>query len=155
MWSHCYCERSYLLLLPCFLAQPLPDQNHSSRSISSSLPFIHSRFPLNLIPKAPIPSIKMMHPYIAILTATRIPSPQRIHSNRVERPKMALHSPDLVFEDFVVEPRFEFPLARRRGGDVHGCLTAAEDDEGFLRRQRGGVQGRVRGVGLEELEIPG
>lgn len=54
----------------------------------------------------------------------------------------------------MVEPRFEFALAGGRGGDVHGGLAAAEDDEGLFGGQGGCVQGGVGGVGFEELEVP-
>lgn len=118
-------------------------------------PLHHPHLPLNLIPKIIIPPIEMMHPHIPILPSTRIPSPQWIHSYRIQRPEMALHTPDLVFEDFVVEARFEFSLAGGRGGDVHGGLTAAEDYEGFFGGDGGGVEGCVGGVRFYYCEVAG
>jgi len=55
----------------------------------------------------------------------------------------------------VVEAGFEFALARGGGGDVHGCLAAAEDDEGLFGRDGGGVEGGVGGVGFYDVEVAG
>lgn len=68
---------------------------------------------------------------------------------------MALDTPDLVFEDLVVEAGFELALAGGGGGDVHGGLAAAEDDEGFLGGYGGGVEGGVGGVGFYDVEVAG
>ena len=68
---------------------------------------------------------------------------------------MPLHAADFVFEDFVVEAGFELALPAGGGGDVHGCLAAAEDDEGFLGRDGGGVEGGVGRVGFQRGEVAG
>ena len=68
---------------------------------------------------------------------------------------MPLDAADLVFEDLVVEAGFEFALPAGGGGDVHGCLAAAEDDEGLLGGDGGGVEGGVGGVGFQGGEIAG
>lgn len=125
---------------PLSLPLPLPHQPH---------------LPLHLIPEIEIPPIKRMHSHIPVLPATRIPSPQRIHRHRVQRAEMPLHAADLVFEYLVVEAGFEFALPGRCGGDVHGGLAAAEDDEGFLGGDGGGVEGGVGGVGFQEGEVAG
>lgn len=68
---------------------------------------------------------------------------------------MPLHAADLVFEYLVVEAGFEFALPGRGGGDVHGGLAAAEDHEGFLGGDGGGVEGGVGGVGFQRGEVAG
>lgn len=96
-----------------------------------------------------------MHPHIPILAATRIPPAQRIHRDRVQRAEMPLDAADLVLEDLVIEAGFELALPAGGGGDVHGRLAAAEDDEGFLGGDGGGVEGGVGGVGFQGGEIAG
>lgn len=64
-------------------------------------------------------------------------------------------TPNLVLEDLVVEPRLEFTLARGGRGDVHGGLATAEDDKVLLAGDAGTVEGRIGGVGLEDLEVLG
>jgi len=104
--------------------------------------------PLNLISKFEISPVKRMHPHIPILPSTCISPSQGIRCHGVQRPEMPLHAPDLVFEDFVVEARFEFSLARGGGSYVHSGLAAAEDYEGFFGGDGGAVEGGVGGVGF-------
>ena len=123
----------------------------SSSPIPQSLtsPFPHQpHLPLHLVPEIEIPPIERMHPHIPVLAATRIPPAQRVHRDRVQRAEMALDAADLVLEDLVVEAGFEFALPAGGGGDVHGGLAAAEDDEGFLGGDGRGVEGGVGGVGF-------
>ncbi len=133
--------------------------SHARFSHSNAQPHLIIRnpplLPLNLIPKVKIPPIELMHPHIPILAPTRIPPPQRIHRNRVQGSEMTFDAADLVFEDFVVEAGFEFALAGGGGGDVHGCLAAAEDDEGFFGGDGCGVEGGVGGVGFYYVEVAG
>ena len=68
---------------------------------------------------------------------------------------MAPDTADLVLEDLVVEAGLELALAGAGGGDVHGGLAAAEDDEVLLRGDAGAVERGVGGVGLEQLEVAG
>ena len=118
-------------------------------SIHEPLPLPHQpHLPLHLVPKIKIPPNKRMHPYIAVLAAARVPPPERVHRHRVQGPKVPLDAPDFVLEDLVVEAGFELALAGGGGGDVHGGLAAAEDHEGFLGRDGGGVEGGVGGVGF-------
>lgn len=119
---------------------PLPHQPH---------------LPLNLIPEIEISPIERMHPHIPVLPTTRVPPPQRIHRDRIQRAEMPLDAADLVLEDLVVEAGFELALPAGGGGDVHGGLAAAEDDEGLLGGDGGGVEGGVRGVGFQRGEIAG
>ena len=53
----------------------------------------------------------------------------------------------------MIEPSFELPLPGGGSGDVHCRLPAAEDHEGFLGSERGGVEGGVGRVGFEECEV--
>lgn len=89
-----------------------------------------------------------MHPYIPILSSTRIPPTLRIHCNGIQRSKMPFYSTNLLLEDLVIEARFEFPLARGGGGDVHGCLAAAEDHKVLFGGNGGSVERGIRGVGF-------
>lgn len=89
-----------------------------------------------------------MHPHVPVLPTTRVPPPQRIHRHRVERAEVPLYAADFVLEHLVVEAGFEFALAGRGGGDVHGGLAAAEDHKGLFRGDGGGVEGGVGGVGF-------
>lgn len=68
---------------------------------------------------------------------------------------MAANPTNLILEDLVVEPRLEFTLASGSGGDIHGGLTTAEDDEVLLAGDASAVEGGIGGVGLEDLEVPG
>ena len=45
---------------------------------------------------------------------------------RVDGPEVALHPPDLLFEDLVPETGLELALAERRRRDVHRVLAAAQ-----------------------------
>lgn len=69
--------------------------------------------------------------------------------------EVASHTADLVFEDLVVEAGLELALARGRGGDVHGGLATAEDDEVLLVGDAGAVERGVGGVRLQDLEVAG
>ena len=93
-----------------------------------------------------------MHSHIAIFPATGIPSSQWIYRDRVQRPEMSLDAANLVLEDPMVEPSFEFALTGGGGGHVRGGLATAENDEvlfgGDGRREEGGVSK----VGFEKLE---
>lgn len=90
----------------------------------------------------------MMHPHIPILPTTGIPPPLRIHRNRIQRSEMPLYAPNLVLEDAVVEACFEFALAGGGGGNVHGCLPAAEDYKVLFGGDGGGVEGGIGDVGF-------
>jgi len=72
-----------------------------------------------------------MHPHIAILTTARIGSSSRMHGNGIQRTKMTPYSSDLILEDLVVESRLEFTLSCTRGGDIHGCLSTAQNHKVF------------------------
>lgn len=95
-----------------------------------------------------------MHAHIAIFAPARIASPLWVHGDGVQRAEMSLDSPDFILKNAVVKSSFEFALSGGRGGDVHGGLATAEDDEGFLRGYSGGVDGRVGDIGFQELEGP-
>lgn len=62
---------------------------------------------------------------------------------------------DLVLKDLMVEPSLEFTLASRGGGNVHGGLTTTEDDVVLLGGDDSAIQRCIRGVCLENLEVPG
>ena len=122
---------------------------HTIARRTPPLPLLHqAHLPLHLVPEIIIPLVKSVHSHVAVLPAARVSSPQRIHRHRVEWAEMPLNAPDLVLEDLVVEAGFEFALAGGGGGDVHGGLAAAEDDEGLLRGDGGGVEGGVGRVGF-------
>lgn len=92
---------------------------------------------------------------VAVLSAAAVALARGVGSYRVEGTEMATDAADLILEDLVVETRLEFTLSGGGGCDVHGCLSTAEDDEVFLGGDDGAVEGRVGGVGLEDLEVLG
>lgn len=66
---------------------------------------------------------------------------------------MTSDTTNLVLEDLVVESSLKFTLPLRSGGDISGFLTTAEDDEVFLRGERGSVERGVGGIGLKNFEV--
>lgn len=72
-----------------------------------------------------------------------------------KRSEVATDTANLLLEDFVVEAGLELSLAGRGPGNVHGCLTTAEDDEILLRSDSGAVHRGISDVGLEDLEVLG
>lgn len=110
---------------------------------------------LYFIHEVEIAFIEVMNPHITILSTAGIASPLGINGDSIERPKMPLDSTDFIFEDLMVEPRFELSLPGGCCCDIHSSLTSSEYDEVFLRRYCRGVQGCVGDVGFEQLEITG
>lgn len=95
----------------------------------------------------------MMDANISIFSSRRIAGACRVHSDRVQRTKMASHATNLVFKNLVVEPSLEFALPSRCCGNVHCGLTTAKNDEVLFRSYGGRDDRRISGVGLEDGEI--
>lgn len=55
----------------------------------------------------------------------------------------------------VVESGFEFTLAGRGGGDIHGGLTTTKNDEVLLGCHTSSVEGSVGDIGFEDGEVAG
>jgi len=110
--------------------------------------------PLYLIHEVKIALIEVMNPHIPILSTAGIASPLRVNSDGIKRPEMPLDSTNLIFEDFMIEPRFELSLPGGGRCDIHGSLASSEYDEVLLRGYCSGVQGCVGDIGFEQLEIP-
>lgn len=72
-----------------------------------------------------------------------------------QRTKVATDSTNLLFENLVVETRFEFTLSGVGSGDIHSSLSSAEDDEVLVGRDGGAVKRGVGYVGLEDFEVGG
>ena len=70
----------------------------------------------------------MVNTDIAILSPTSITRPLWMHSNSIQRPKMPTYTSNLIFEDFMIEPCFEFPLTGLCSGDIAGFLTTTKDN---------------------------
>jgi hypothetical protein len=92
---------------------------------------------------------------ITVLSSGCVTLAGGVYGDVVERSEVTSHSANLLFEDLVVESGFEFTLAGRCGGDIHGGLTTTEDDEILLCRHRSRVKWGIGNVGLEYLEITG
>lgn len=75
----------------------------------------------------------MVHPDIPIFASAGVASPRRVHCNGVQRPEMAFDATNLVFENPMVEARFEFPLSGGCLRDFRGGLAATDDDEFLFR----------------------
>lgn len=127
---------------------PIKNAPHPTQPLKTPTPLLLRLLLLNLIHEIKIALIEMMHADISILPAARIAAAAGIDGDGVEGPKVALDAADLVLEDAVVEAGFELALARGGGGHVHGGLAAAEDHEGFVGRDGGGVEGGVGDVGF-------
>ena len=72
-----------------------------------------------------------------------------------QRSKVTTDSTDLLFENFVVETRFEFTLSGVGGGNVHGGLSSSENDEVLVGCDGGAVKRGVGYVSLHDLEVSG
>lgn len=68
---------------------------------------------------------------------------------------MALDTANLVLKDLVVEAGFELSLSGVGGGDVHGCLTTAQNYKVFLGRDGCGIEGGVCYVSFKNGEVSG
>lgn len=93
-----------------------------------------------------------MDTHVTVLTTGAVDGAERRHGDVVEGTEVASDTADLLLEDLVVEAGFEFSLAGRGGGDVHGCLTTADDDVVFKGGDGGGVEGGVGDVGFHYFE---
>lgn len=94
-----------------------------------------------------------MHTHVTVFSTRGIGRASRVSSDGVERTEMAAHTPNLVLEDLVIKPGFEFTLARRCRGDFHGGLATAEDNVVLFRGEGGRVERGVGGEGLEDGEV--
>lgn len=112
-------------------------------------------FPLDLVVEVEVALVKVVNANVAVLSAACVALAGRVGGDGVEGTEVASHTADLVLEDLVVEAGFEFTLAGRGSGDVHGCLTTSEDNKVFLGGDGGAVEGGVGGVGLEDFEVLG
>lgn len=110
-------------------------------------------FSLHLVCEIKVALVKVVDADVAVLSAAGVAAAGGVGSDGVEGTKVATDAADLVLEDLVVEAGFEFTLAGRGGGDVHGGLATAEDDKVLLAGDGGAVEGGIGGVGLEDLEV--
>jgi hypothetical protein len=69
--------------------------------------------------------------------------------------QMTSYSTDLLFEHSVVEPGLELSTSSRGGSDASCILSTSYDDIRFGRGDDGTVEWRLRGVGLDDLEVLG
>lgn len=95
----------------------------------------------------------MVNSHVTVLSARGVSRARGMDSDGVKRTEVATDTTDFVLEDLVVEAGFEFTLSGGGGGDVHGGLTTAENDEVFARGDGGGVEGGICDVGFEELQV--
>ena len=96
--------------------------------------------------------VKLVDPHITILAPAGIALPVRVELNRVDRAKVTLHPPKLLLEDQVEEAGVELADLGGGGGDVHGVLSAAQDDLVKDGADGGGVDGSLRAVLLQHLQ---
>lgn len=94
-----------------------------------------------------------MHTGVTVLSSRAVHCSERADGDVVERTEVTSDTANLLLEDLVVETGFELSLAGRGGGDVHGCLTTAEDDVVLDGSDGCAVEGSVCDVGLEDFEI--
>ena len=66
---------------------------------------------------------------------------------------MSSNTTNLLLEDLVVESRLEFALSRCRSGDIHSSLSTTQDNVVLLGGDACAVEGRIGGVGLQDLKI--
>lgn len=111
------------------------------------------RFPLNLIHEVKVGLIEVVHTHITIFSATAVAGSLWVDCDIVQGTEMATNTANLLHEDLVVETCLELSLTGRGGGDVHGCLSATEDNVIFHRCDRSAVQGGVRNITLQDAEI--
>ncbi|KAI3488103.1 hypothetical protein L1887_47882 [Cichorium endivia] len=90
--------------------------------------------------------------HVAVLTARGVRGAGGVDGDGVDGAKVTGQTRALLLKHLVPEARLEAALARRGGGDVHGVLTTADDDKRLGRVDGGRVQGRLGGVGLDDLE---
>ena len=131
----------------------LPSLSHSHPSPLHRQPVL--ALPLHLVHKVKVALVKLVDADVAVLSAAGIAFARRVAGDRVEGTEVTAHAANLLFKNLVVEARLELALTGRGGGDVHGGLATAEDDEVLLGRHGGGVEGGVGDVGLEDLEVLG
>lgn len=72
-----------------------------------------------------------------------------------QRSKVTPDSTDLLLENLVVEPRFEFTLSGVGGGDIHSGLSSSENDKVLVGGDGGAVERSVGYVGLHDFEVAG
>ena len=113
------------------------------------------RLPLDFELEIKIRRVEVVDTSITILTTGAVHCSERVDSNIVEGTEMTSDTTNLLLEHFVVETSFELSLTSRGGGDIHGCLTTAEDDVVFDGGDGGAVERGVCDVGLEDLEVVG
>lgn len=97
----------------------------------------------------------MVHADIPVFAAAGVASPRGVDGDGVQGPKVAFDAADLVFEDAVVEARFEFALSGGCLRDFGGGLAASDDYEVLFGSDGRGQEGRVGDVGFEDFEGAG
>lgn len=88
----------------------------------------------------------------SVFAAGCIRSALRADGNVVEGTEMALDTPDLLFENLVVETCFELSLTCAGGGNVTCCLTTTENDKLLERGDARAVERTVSLVVLEHAQ---
>ena len=111
--------------------------------------------PLNLVHEVVVALVEVVDTDVTVLTTAGVALAGRIGGDRVEGTEVTAHATNLALEDLVVETGLEFTLAGRGGGDIHGGLTATEDNVVLLASDGSAVKRGVGGVGLENLEVLG
>ena len=120
------------------------------RSVYFSLPQL---LPLYLVHKVEVGLVKVVNADITVLTTRGICGTCWVDVNGVEGPEVTTHTPDLVFENFVVEASLEFTLASGGCSDIHRGLATTKNHVIFLRRDSGGIEWCVGRVGFENGQI--
>lgn len=96
-----------------------------------------------------------MYTHVAVLSTAAVSGALRVDRDVVEGTEVTPDTANLLAEDLVVETSFEFSLAGAGRGDIHSCLTTAEDNVVLNGRDGGAVERRVGNVCLENLEAVG
>jgi hypothetical protein len=129
-------------------------------ALSSYEPHIHNHLvlrrailslALHLVQKVEVALVEMMDADITVLSAAGVALAGRVGGDGVEGTEVTADTTNFVLEDLVVEAGLELSLASRSSSDVHGGLTATENNEIFLGGDGGAVEGGITDVRLEDV----
>lgn len=95
----------------------------------------------------------MVNTHVTVLTTRRVSGTGGVNIDGVEGTEVTTDTANLVFENLVVETGLEFTLASGGSCDIHGGLTTTQNHVFLLGSDRGGVEGSIGGIGLEDVEI--
>jgi hypothetical protein len=132
---------------------------HLPRHPSSFVPgrlqvrLLSRRFPLNLVHEVKVGLVEVVHAHITVLSSTAVSGALGMYGNVVEGTEVTTDTANLLHEDLVVEARFEFSLASRSGGDVHGSLSSTKDNVVFYGSDGGAVEGCIGDIGFQDVQL--